>query len=1082
MNRCLIALLLACTAIAGEVRLMGYAGLDAAGRPQGVVVAVDRPTFDALWDRAHPAEAPAQPPVALAVGPPDISLALAGDRVEGVIALPVAVPAREWQELRLPLPGAVRALELTALGQGAPPPRRSAWRIAGGELVVSLEGGQQALVTIRCELPASGVAGSREASLPLGVFGGRLRCPAPPPWTAVAGGLPVPADGLDLPTAGGALPVIWTVPAQAAAGDRRLACEQRIALALAPGRIEWRARLEFLSAGGPMTTARITLPPGLALDDAAAGGAAWRRDGASVVVTWPAAADRQVLELAGVLPRSGRSGSAVVALDIPGAAVSRGRLGLGAVADGGERFLRPEHPRLVAADPAPGEAAALRWEDHPGSLAVAWETAGVALVAERDVLLALREGRATVEATLRLAGRGQVDALRLALPEPWRLLRADCPGAVVAVDASGRWLALGAAKPWAAGATVSVQLEAETAALGAAPPLPLLDPLDGAAPGRVRLAVADAGALRVRLNAPEARPLPPEALLRGRHAAWAEGLRWRQAAELDPGARAGLTVAAEAPQAAGTFSHYLIHGREGVRWSAHLAVVPEQGAVGGCEITLPAGAHLAAASGADLGTWSLDGRTLRLRLAAASSRPFAVDLAIDVPAGDGPLVLSAPQVADMRLRQQVSLVGEDDLGLVRREVDGLAEIPAPVAPLPAGVVRAQLDRLWQATRDDWRLTLSREPLAATAGADGIASLVDGAIVLAEDGELRGTATWHVINRTRQQLPLALGAGVELWEARVDGRVVRPRADADGLWLPVAPLRPGQASTRIALTWRQAGATGPVALRPPLIGGLRIAASAWRIAAPPQWRVSRRDGALTESDPVDAATGRAQAVVDEIQRLRSVDNLGEAGMRRLEAQLAVLDSELRDHLAGLGRHQERLRRLASARQEPAGGAQSSRIDAVSNSLTENAAQIGELQQRLSVDFGNRSNRRKQLNLDALVQNWAAPAPIAPNGPDALPAALPWSEPMVQPAGAALGAGAPPPRTAVAGGTALTGIDLACDPADPVLVLTGQGGDLTAVLELAPPPRPLAPWGWLALAATGLLAGLAWTLRRRRAAGD
>ncbi|MCK6491683.1 MAG: hypothetical protein L6R48_25840, partial [Planctomycetes bacterium] len=554
--------------------------------------------------------------------------------------------------------------------------------------------------------------------------------------------------------------------------------------------------------------------------------------------------------------------------------------------------------------------------------------------------------------------------------------------------------------------------------------------------GRLRLAVADAGAARVQLDADGARALPPEQVAQelARGALLAAGERWRAAAELPAGAAPVLRLADDALQAAATLSHYLILGRDGVRWSLHLAAEPDQGALRSLDLSLPAGARLVAVGGPGLGGWKQDGQRLHLAWAAPSAAALAVDLELDLPAGaDGALRLAAPVVEGVRVRQQIALVEEDDLGLVRREPDGLAELEQPIARLPDGVARQQVRWLWSAARADWSLRLAREALAATGGADGLATLVDGAVTAAPDGELRGSACWHVVNRTRQQLPLLLPAGVELWEARVDGQAVRVRRDAGGaLWLPTPPLRPGQASTRIVLTWRSAAQPGGrLRFAPPALGELRLIASSWRLAAPAGWSLARRDGSLREADAVDAAADRAQAVIDEIQRLQAVDGLNESGLKRLEGQLAVLDSELKDHLATLGRGARPLRDAGAS------WSLASKVDSTSQAIGENRQRLGDLQRSIGNAFGNRAERRKQLNLGAMNQRWEGGAQVqqaATVRPGALdqparlvPAAWPWDEALAPAAAGGLGVGQAPPGLVAGPGAVLSGIALVEEPA-------------------------------------------------------
>lgn len=1091
MNRiivCLCALaLLAAGEPSPEPRLLGYTGLDAQGRPQGLVVALPRARFDELWRRAHPGTVAAAPPIELALGTPRCVLALSGEQVEGRWELPVAVPGPAWRTVELPLPGELRSLTLRPLGEGAPAPRRFSSEVADGRLRLNLEGGQQALLVLEFALRPTVTPSGRRVALGLAPgLGGRLHLRAPPPWRAAWDDVVLPTAACDLPLTGGTVAVGWDLPTEAAPVAGRLAAEQRIVLRLAEGCIEWQAELELANAGVPLAAIRLDLPPGLALTEVrGAGVAGWHGEEGGVRVAFADATPQRTLTLSGVIARPAAAGSAEIVLGLPGATVSRGRLAL--AAGQGTRFLRPEHPALASTEPQAGEALALRWNDPPLGLRVAWEAAADELSVARDVAVVVGEGRVRAVAALALRGRGALGELRLALPAPWRLAPGAERGAISGTG-EGRQLVLSAAAPWADGAQFAVQLEADRAAFIATPALPLLPPVGpGLSAGRLRLAVADAGATRARLDAADARPLAPETLAqelaRSAGLVLAAGERWRAAAEPSGAARPTLALADDATQVTATLSHYLILGRDGVRWSAHLVATPEQGVLSALDLGLPPGARLVTVSGRGLGRWTLDGGTLRLVWAAPTATATAVDLELDLPAAaDGAVRVAAPRLPGVRGVQQVALVEEDDLGLVRREADGLAELTAPIAPLPAGVDAKQVRWLWKSARSDWSLALSREPLVATAGADGLATLVDGIVSLAPDGEVRGSAQWHVVNRTRQQLPVLLPAGVELWEARVDGQAVRVRRDASGgLWLPVPTLRPGQASTRIALVWRSAPSGGRVRFLPPVLGELKIIASVWRLRAPPGWRLARRDGALREGDPVDAAADRAQAVIDEIQRLQAVDGLNEAGLRRLEGQLAALDSELKDHLASLD---GRARALHGA--QAASSAFISKASRTQSAITGNRQTIGDIQKQVGGLFGSRSGRRQKLSLDNRNQNWveaqaevqtpAAPRRALAEPQRLVPAGWPWDEALAPTAAVGLGQGQAPPGLASGGGVALSGIDLAAGGAGAELVLRGQGAAIDAELELVPAQRALLPWLWLAFAV--LFGGVAaWWVRRR-----
>jgi hypothetical protein len=1079
MRRIVPTLALAVALAAGEsdLRLMGYGSLDPQGRPQQVVVALTRQRFDALCAQSGDAPVPSLGEAGLAIGPPVVTLTLAGSTVEGRMELPFAVPGDGWRELRLPMPGAISRLEVK--------PGRSAWETVDDHLVLRLEGRQQGTIMIGFSIQPVQSPGGWRLDLPA-MSGGRLRLVAPAPWRAVFADQ-VLADGqTDLP-ADGRITVGWDLPSDAVVSDGRLSVGQDIGLRLLPGHVAWSDQLDLSSAGAGLGGLRVQLPTGLVLTEVTGEDlAGWRSRPGEVQLTWSSPASARHVLLSGIIARSGGAGQADVALRVPGAAVSRGRIGLAPAP--GERFVRPDVVGLSSAQPADGEALAMRWNDQPDQVPVTWESAPRGLVLARDIAVVLAEGRVRAAVHLVLGGRGSSENLRLSLAEPWRVVAVD--GASWAFQGVGeaRQLVLSSAQPWTSGAQALVRLEADRALLGDRPHVPVLES-SGAdlVAGRLRIALADAGATRSRLDAADARLLAPAVLAQELGSvSLRPGERWRSAAELPGDARPVLRLEADVPQASARLSHYLILGRDNVRWSLHIDLTPEQGALGAVGLRLPPNARLVSVDGLGLGRWRVEDGLLRLNWVSPVTAPASIDLELDQPIGaDGLAQLIAPQLDGVRSEQQIALVEDDDLGLVKRDVDGLGELEQPIARLPAGVDRAQVRWLWKAARADWSLRLSREALVATAGADGLATLVDGSVTAAPDGELRGSATWHVVNRTRQHLPLRIPAGVELWEARVDGRAVRVRRDASGgSWLPVPPLRPGQATTRVTLVWAARPSATGLRLDPPILGELKVITSVWRLSAPDGWSLTRSGGSLQESDPVDAAAERAQAVIDEIQRLQAVDGLNEAGLKRLEGQLAVLDSELKDHLVTLGQRSGELRGAASA-----SAAWLSKVASTTDAISSNSQRLNEIQQEITVNFGNRSSRRQKLNLGALNQDWGraggnAPItqPIRPMGAmdEPLRRVLqywPWDEALPPAAGQSLGQGLAPPGLAAAASTALSGIELVDGAARPVLVLRGQGGGLDADLRLVRGQGDVQPWLLAVLSLLVLTVGSCFGLRRK-----
>jgi hypothetical protein len=540
-------------------------------------------------------------------------------------------------------------------------------------------------------------------------------------------------------------------------------------------------------------------------------------------------------------------------------------------------------------------------------------------------------------------------------------------------------------------------------------------------------------------------------------------------------------------------SHYLVLGQEQLRWWAHFSYKVEQGELSEVRLTLPAAASLVAVTAPDLGSWTLSHRELIVRLAAPARLSVTIDLELTLAAGAALTLDAIGTAAGATLvAQQVALVEEDELGLVRRAGLGLEEDleGAPRLALPVGIDARLVPHRWHALRPDWQLTIAREALAASAGVDGIATLVDALTVIAPEGDLRGRASWHVLNRTRTQLALELPAGVELWEARVNGELVRPRlpdrpagpaGGGDGasqLWLPVRPQRPGETALRIVLTWRERlDLSGRFTPRMPLLTELRTMQVLWRLVPPAGQRLVRQDGDLRDTSLDEAAAGRAHAVIAELQRLHSLGDLNDVAMHRLSDQLGALDLELDDYLVGLSAGDQRAD-LARAAGRPAAGAAANQ--AVIGEVVSNRAQLQQELQRIDRLAQSREDRRKGLGFGNAAQRWLGPGLVAPPAgasaepaalPRLLPARLPWPEPLAVGAGGTLGPGEPPPGFRAAGAGSLLGVDLVGDPGTGGLQLQGSG----FAVELSLRATGARWWPYLLLGGAGamLSAGL-WRL--------
>ncbi len=1102
--------------------LMGYRSLDPAGLPLEVAVAVSRAALARLWRRAHP-DTPAAPPLcALACGAASYVLAVRGDQLAGELSLPLAVLAADWQQLRLAVsPGSVAGVSFRDLRRhpaaavparppGAPiasaPDAVSAaapaWTVSGGELVVTLaphvEG--ELVVALGWPLRAQGAALAAEIPLCAG-HGGTLSIDGAgaPELVPAADGLllqAAPAGGwsAELPPGRERIVLRFQRADSALAHARRVTVVQDLRAALLLGRIEWSDEARIAIQGAALREARLALPAGLAITAVTGQAlAAWRQQGAELALSWSMdQSGESLVRLAGILP-AGQAGAAGLVPRLVEAGRSSGRLVL--VHGPEARFIRPEHPAIERADPGPGSDLALRWNDDPAGLLLSWQAlrSELRLSEQCGLVAGLDQVRVTMVASL--DGHGSADALRLALPQPWQPAR-DQAGLEASVQGSGeaRMLVLRGSAAWRAGNRVVVGLEAERSDLGERFAVPDLQPLAGGPLlERQEWLLGDAGDRRLALGhggAVDALGLDLLAAAIARAGGGlARGERWRLACARRPGPPPEVELRAEGSRIQVSASHYLALGQEQLRWWAHLAYMVEQGELDEMHLTLPANAELVAVEAQNLGSWQLVQRELVIRLAAPARHDVAIDLELRVAAGATLRLdaISSPPGATL-VAQQVAMVEEDELGLVRRSGLGLEEDQegAPRLALPLGIDARLVPHLWHALRPDWQLTIAREPLAASAGVDGIATLVDALTVIAPEGDLRGRASWHVLNRTRSQLALALPAGVELWEARVDGELVRPRL-ADGsvasaaaagaglLWLPVRPQRPGETAQRIVLTWRERlDLSRRFTPHMPLLSELRTMQVLWRLVPPAGALLERADGDLRDASLVEAEAGRAHAVIAELQRLHSLGDLGDVAMHRLSDQLGALDLELNDYLVA----------LSAGAPAGRGGAAAAANQAVIGEVLGNRAQLqGELQ-RIDRLAQNRAGRRKALGLGNDAQRWAvaaADASAPPGGtqpvalPRLLPAHLPWPAPLAIGAGGTLGPGEPPPGFRPAGAGSLLGVDLVGDPGAGGLQLLGSGFAVELSLHATGQRR----WPALLLAAAGaLLAAAMWRRARVR----
>jgi len=1066
-------LALCCTAVmAAEIEpvLMGYSRLDGAGLPKDVRVALSRARFTALWSAAHPEDVTAPPIVDLATGAPQWRIAARDDgmSVMADVRLPIAVLNNAWHQVRVPVPaGTVATVSVEALGADNPLPDagRITWQGDGSAMVFSIAGHTQAILVMQLSLPLRLDGGQYALSLPILPGGGDLTVQATAGWEPVSPHTTFVDDGkqsfhTNFPVLGTTLDLRLRRRDVAAPREVHLSLEQRLVVALLPDRLQWTADLTLAIQGGTLRETRLQLPDDLALATVdCVGLAGWRQHGKAVDLTWTIpVSGRVTIHATGILAR--RGADVAVTVDCPDAERSRGRLGLignGETGQRSERLLTSDDPALSRAEPQADEDVAVQWDGRLENLRIRWHKQDKAIRTELHAAVRSDSQRVQIAVKIGLAGRGSIDGLRLHLPPPWRLLRTNAPGHIVDAsfvgDGPERLLVLQSSIPFAAGQDLALWLDADRALLGTDFDLPDLWPVDGLAAERQLWLVGDAGDQRLRLRAAaNLNDSSTVAMAREFASELPAGSTWRQAVERRAGPVAHAELISEIPRVSISVSHYLVLEADRLRWSAHLVFTPEQGELNELVCQLPPGARLVRSAGRDLGALHIDadGR-LVARLAAPASGPTTLDLDLEMPVGDDATVRVAAIAAangDLLRQQQVVLVEDYELGMVHRQIEGLDAQADLLMPLPDGVDATQVKLRWQAQRPAWLLTLRREPLLPAGGIDGIATQIDAYSAIAPDGEFRSRALWHVLNRSRQQLRLSVPAQVELWEVRVDGRPVSCRRDPNDaavVWVPVKPLRPGEAARRVELTWRQSARADATRLLPvmPLFTELKIMQSLWRFSPPNGWQVERRDGTLNPIAASDADGERAKRVVEELSRLRNQGELKDNALLRCNDQLDQLELELSDYNVQL---------------KTIGSTQVAEID----------GQLGQLRddrQRNSAVYGNRAGNRKALSIGKRTRDWGNAAADPSTTMIALAAiTLPWREALTVESRTGLPDGAPPPGHRAFAERTLLGIDLVGD-APATLNLRGNGGDLSVELDLQ---RPQTSW-WPSLA--GALAFLA-----------
>ncbi len=1065
-------------AVAAEPVFMGYRSLNAEGQPQDIRVALTRGQLTQLWKRIHAEAQPADPSADLATGPGNWTLSLSPDHasIEAELHWPVAVFTQAWQQVRLPLHGAtVRAIRSAELG--ATQPGKVVWSVENNTLVVSLAGTSQATIIINLSISVHENGDEQSAILPLPGLGGSLQLPVIPDWEWRVDDLvlPVPRSPEDHETTT-SLPLRDQARLSLRRRDGRLpdilqaSLHQDVRLTLQDDRIEWSADILADLRGASVRSLTFSIPSGLSITTVEGAGLAdWSTTATQVQVNWssPVSGDN-TLHLHGVLARP--QAAQAITLQLPDARRSDGRVAILRAESNNtraERLSFQDDPGLSRDEPSALEDSAVVWHAAQTPVAVRIQAIPTELRSRIRAAIVLNHTTLQIQAEISLSGQGQVDVLDLVIPEPWRsvatLTDEDDEVADMTFwriehgenEANGqRHFIIRRPGGFVADTTIKVGFSCERLTLGDAFQLPDLRPV-GLTVSEAMWAIGDIGIAQLRLSNNSF--ANTDAARITQKLGCPDGVTWRGTWDGRKGARAQLHIDESPLRTQASVSHYVVLEAGRLQVSVHCLIHTESGALNQVIAQLPAGARLIRAQFPNYGSLVVDENG---RLIATFATPvhgdIALNLDLEFPLTDtGEVTMHNIRLEGIVLgTQQVVLVEDDGYGIIRRQFTGLEPLDTLVLPLPTGVDATQVRWRWLAQSASWNLTLRREALALTGGLDGIATLVDIQSAVAPDGELRSRGTWHVLNRSRQHLRLDLPPGLDLWETRVDGRTVSCRRDGDQvIWIPVRPLRAGEAARRIILTWRQDsdGKMPRLIPRSPNFPELRIVQTVWRVIPPPGWSLDRVSGSLREATIGEAEQDRTDRVVEELNRLRGQTDLKDRALIRCNGNLKALELELHDY----------------ASQAEAQGSRE-------QSVSINSA-IGALQKDYASNdmvFGNRSSGRKKLAIGSSTRSWV-PSQSELSSTLILIPAMPWEAALTLAGDGRLGDGEAPAGPRGQLDRALLGIDLLGDTAGG-LVLRGSGiGDV--ILSLSPPRA--RSWPWLAMISAVLVGCVAlWSSKR------
>lgn len=219
----------------------------------------------------------------------------------------------------------------------------------------------------------------------------------------------------------------------------------------------------------------------------------------------------------------------------------------------------------------------------------------------------------------------------------------------------------------------------------------------------------------------------------------------------------------------------------------------------------------------------------------------------------------------------------DELSTTLTNVESVPKEHVPY--LPQTLLNAQY---FQAA-PGWTFGVQSEKLESTAGNDAVITECELATAFRANGEEWHRATYKMLNRSLQFLPVKLDPNAELVTVTVSDEEVRADQGAvdgqDVLLVPLIQTQPGELSYAVELVYRRAASTPQlqdktfeITLDDPQIIGQTVEQTFWQVFAPAGYAVKDVDGNMEEITPDDRLGAKIEANLTEMKRLSQLAQL------------------------------------------------------------------------------------------------------------------------------------------------------------------------------------------------------------------